>query len=68
MQSGVVSRGELRLNSGYSKESWGCKAKEQTEGVVGCKITNMRDFSGGPVVKTLRFHCRGHRFDPWSGN
>ena len=20
------------------------------------------------MVKTLRFHCRGHRFDPWSGN
>ena len=27
-----------------------------------------RDFPGGPVVKTLRFHCRGHGFDPWSGN
>ena len=23
---------------------------------------------GGPVVKTPSFHCRGHRFDPWSGN
>ena len=22
---------------------------------------------GGPVVKTLSFHCRGHRFDPWFG-
>ena len=28
----------------------------------------MWDFSGGPVVKTLRFHCRGHRFDPWLEN
>ena len=27
-----------------------------------------RDFPGGPVVKTLRFQCRGHMFDPWSGN
>ena len=26
------------------------------------------DFPGGPVVKTLGFHCRGHEFDPWSGN
>ena len=26
------------------------------------------DFPGGPVVKILRFHCRGHRSDPWSGN
>ena len=23
---------------------------------------------GGPVVRTLSFHCRGHRFNPWSGN
>ena len=27
-----------------------------------------RDFPGGPVVKTLFFHCRGRQFDPWSGN
>ena len=27
-----------------------------------------RDFPGGPVVKTLRFHCTGYSFDPWSGN
>ena len=27
-----------------------------------------RDFSGGPVVKTLGFHCRGHGFHPWLGN
>ena len=28
----------------------------------------VRDSPGGPVVKTPHFHCRGHRFDPWSGN
>ena len=27
-----------------------------------------RDFPGGPVVKTPRFHCRERRFNPWSGN
>ena len=27
-----------------------------------------RDFPGSPVVKTPSLHCRGHRFDPWSGN
>ena len=27
-----------------------------------------RDFPGSPVVRTLGFHCRGHRFHPWSGN
>ena len=26
------------------------------------------DFPGAPVVKTPCFHCRGHRFNPWSGN
>ena len=26
------------------------------------------DLPGGPVVRTLCFHCREHRFDPWSGN
>ena len=26
------------------------------------------DLSGGPIVKTLRFHYRGHRFDPWLGH
>ena len=25
------------------------------------------DFPGGPVVKTLCFHCRGRGFDPWLG-
>ena len=36
---------------------------------IKCKIksNNIWDFPGGPVVKTLHFHCRGHRFDPWSG-
>ena len=29
---------------------------------------SLRDFPGGPVVKTAHFHCRGCRFDPWSGN
>ena len=25
------------------------------------------EFPGGPVVKTLCFHCRGPRFNPWLG-
>ena len=35
------------------------------------KTTNNKcwwDFPGGPVVKTPCFHCRGHGFNPWSGN
>ena len=27
----------------------------------------LQDFPGGPVVKTLHFHSRGHGFDPWLG-
>ena len=26
-----------------------------------------REFPGRSVVNTLHFHCREHRFDPWSG-
>ena len=26
-----------------------------------------RDFPGGSVVRTPRFHCSEHRFDPWVG-
>ena len=24
----------------------------------------LREFPGSPVVRTSRFHCRGHEFDP----
>ena len=40
-----------------------------------CRVTGRQiqkrmrgDFPGGPVVKTLHFHCRGLGFDPWSGS
>ena len=26
------------------------------------------DFPGGPMVKTPCFHCRWHKFYPWSGS
>ena len=29
---------------------------------------SLLDFSGGSVVKSPHFHCRGHGFNPWSGN
>ena len=28
----------------------------------------MKDFPAGPMAKNLCCHCRGHGFDPWSGN
>ena len=35
------------------------------QGVI--RIGRSRDFPGGPVVRTLPFQCRGHRFDSWLG-
>ena len=32
------------------------------------KRETFQHFPGGPVVKNPCFHCRGHGFDPWSGN
>ena len=29
---------------------------------------HLRDFPGGPVVKTPRSQCREPGFNPWSGN
>ena len=29
---------------------------------------NLQGFPGGPVVRTLSFHCKGHKFHPRSGN
>ena len=34
---------------------------------VAVKRNEVLDFPGGPVVKTPSFHCKGCRFDPWSG-
>ena len=28
-------------------------------------VAKFKDFSGGPVVTTLLFPCRGSGFDPW---
>ena len=32
------------------------------------KMKQGQEFPGSPVVKTLRFHCRAHGFNPWLGN
>ena len=34
----------------------------------GISVRSPRDFSGGPVAKTLHSQCWGPRFNPWSGN
>ena len=40
------------------------KKLEKTDNPYFCLQLWRQDFPGGPVVKILRFHCRGHRFDP----
>ena len=32
------------------------------------KKVRKRDFPGGPLVKTLHFHCGRQGFEPWLGN
>ena len=46
--------------------TWPCLGRATEEGRR-CKGYS-GEFPGGPVVKTLCSHCRGHWFDPWSGN
>ena len=36
--------------------------------MVGSKFKRGRDFPGDPMIRTLHFHCRGHRFNPLSRN
>ena len=43
-------------------ERWTIKKAEHQ------RIDAFRDFPGDSMVRTLCFHCRGHRFDPRSGN
>ena len=56
---------------------WGHKKSDTTEGLnwLGDNGSNPKklvkrgwDFPGSSVVKTPYFPCRGHRFNPWSGN
>ena len=60
------------------KFMWKCKLprlakmilrKNKVEGFMLSDFkTYYREFPGGPVARTPRFHCRGPVFDPWSGN
>ena len=38
-----------------------CSENQVSQGAL------IRDFPGGPVVRTLHFPCRGHWFNPWFG-
>ena len=54
--------GSLLLHIGLSSNA---TSKERSSLSTYLKL--MRDFPGGPVVRIPRFHCRGYRFEPWSG-
>ena len=48
-----------------------CRGESQPGSQIRGKTDYKRqcgDFPDGPVVKTLRFHCREFGFDPWSGD
>ena len=51
---------------GLGEQGSGVGSRDSQE--VQFKIMETGYFPGGPVVKTLRFPCRGHGFDPWSRN
>ena len=65
----------IRLPSNAQTCGWKCLSPELLS--IICSLRSMRfsasskmawDFPGGPLVKTSGSQCRGHRFDPWSGN
>ena len=57
-----LSQLNSQKKSKYLTEKW---AKDRIH--TSSKKTH-REFPGGPLVRTLHFHCREHGFSPWSGN
>ena len=57
-------------------DSWGRKESDTNERLIWSDLIwpirnyswKTVDWSGGPVVKSPCFQCRGHRFHPWLGN
>ena len=45
-----------------------CRAREEESTMEAHKRNQLRDFPGGPAVKTPCSQCRGPRFDPWLGD
>ena len=58
-----------KVSQGVSKWLWEIDVVRQiARDLLGVRKTGFREFPGGPAVRTLCFHFRGPRFDPWSGN
>ena len=49
-------------------EAWENNVGDLTSIIIIFFLKENGDFPGGPATRTPHFHCRGHGFDPWSGN
>ena len=62
---GCMGQGAWRYEGiWHALSHWGLRVKTQLFGDRMSLKWDYRDFSGGPLVGTLNFHRRGHRFDP----
>ena len=65
-QNGVVFRITATYKALKIQYLWNLEEKKAVIQVF--EISRVGDIPGGPAIKTLCFHCRGHGFDPWLGN
>ena len=61
----ILNEGGFEKDGQNSQRKWMAPPKESGYTIEGSVA---EDFLGGPVAKTLRSHCRGHRFSLWSGS
>ena len=68
VQGSCIPRPEIGM-AGASKHQSASRQNGPVPNVLVRYIKwGLRDFSGGPVVKTPHFQCRGRRCHPWLGN
>ena len=56
-----------QLEEFYQNSDQNTKREKLSENYHG-KEKMIWDFPSSPVVTTSRFHCWGHKFNPWLGN
>ena len=65
---GMEARGDQGFSSVLLTDISPALNKNLGHGRISINICQIRDFLGGPVVKTSCCQYRGHRFDPGSEN
>ena len=60
-----VSSPTIEFMESQERETW---LSDLTKITNSLKNTYSREFPSDPVVRTQLFHCRGSKFNPWSGN